>query len=366
MKLSVVILNYNVRYFLELCLESVVRAINSIDAEVIVVDNNSNDDSCAMVKSLFPKVILIENQNNDGFSKGNNIGVKIAKGEYVCILNPDTIVPEDCFSTLLQFADEQKELGLVGCQLIDGRGDFLPESKRNIPFPSIALKKLFGFDSDYYAKHLKPNEVGKVDVLVGAFMVLRRAVYNKVGGFDEDYFMYGEDIDLSYKVFKAGYKNYYFGKAKVVHFKGESTLKDLKYAKRFYGAMQIFYKKHFKRNILFDILVSVGTQLALRVRHVSKTELPRYKRVIVYSRSQDLDLKSIYGNNIIYTSQLSPLADSDTLIVYDVNSLNIKAIISHMKKNSINSNVYYRFLSKTSTFILGSDSATDRGEIKML
>jgi GT2 family glycosyltransferase len=212
LNLSVVILNYNVRHFLELCLKSVSAAIANLDAEIIVVDNSSDDDSADMVKQMFPEVKLIENPENYGFSKGNNIGVAHAQGRYVCILNPDTVVPEDCFVELLNFAEDKTDLGILGCQLLDGRGCFLPESKRNVPYPYVALKKVLGMDSSYYAQHLQPNEVGTVDILVGAFMLLKTEVYNELCGFDESYFMYGEDIDLSYKALKKSYINYYYGK----------------------------------------------------------------------------------------------------------------------------------------------------------
>ena len=187
MRLSVVILNYNVRYFLELCLKSVEAAIEDIEAEIIVVDNDSSDDSCTMVKELFPNVILIENKENYGFSKGNNIGVAKAKGEYICILNPDTVVAEDTFSRILNFTKTEDHLGIVGCQLIDGSGHFLLESKRNVPKPKVALKKLLGNSNSYYANHVETNSIGEVDILVGAFMLVKKQVYDIVGGFDEEY-----------------------------------------------------------------------------------------------------------------------------------------------------------------------------------
>ena len=245
MELSVVILNYNVKFFLELCLKSVEQSITSIDAEIIVVDNDSSDDSCDMVKQKFPSVTLISNKENVGFAKANNQGVKIAKGEYVCILNPDTVIAEDTFIKLLEFAKTKSDIGAIGCKLIDGSGKFLPESKRNVPVVKVALQKLFGNGKNYYANHLNENETGKVDVLVGAFMFLKRDVYIKVKGFDEDYFMYGEDIDLSYKLLQSGFQNYYFGETTCIHYKGESTAKDKKYTERFYKAMKLFYKKHF-------------------------------------------------------------------------------------------------------------------------
>ena len=230
------------RYFLELCLQSVGAALDGIDSEIIVIDNDSKDGSCAMVKEKFPSVTLIENASNVGFSKANNQAVKVAKGEYVCILNPDTVVAEDTFQSLLDFAEQQIDLGIIGCRLIDGAGKFLPESKRNIPVIKIAVKKIFGNSKAYYANHINEFDTAKVEVLVGAFMFLKRSLYNCLDGFDEDYFMYGEDIDFSFKAHKKGFNNYYFGSTSVIHYKGESTQRNAVYLKRFYGAMQIFLK----------------------------------------------------------------------------------------------------------------------------
>jgi GT2 family glycosyltransferase len=209
LKLSVVILNYNVRYFLELCLKSVEAALVSIPSEIIVIDNNSKDGSCDMVKDKFPSVTLIENYSNVGFSKANNQAVQLAKGEYVCILNPDTVVAEDTFESILNFAQKQTNLGIIGCRLIDGSGNYLPESKRNIPLVDIAIKKILGNSNSYYANHINEFDIAKVEILVGAFMVLKRSLYHNLAGFDEDYFMYGEDIDFSFKSLKKGYDNYY-------------------------------------------------------------------------------------------------------------------------------------------------------------
>lgn len=222
MQLSVIILNYNVRYFLEQCVLSVQRALEGIEGEIIVIDNNSADDSCAMMRNRFPNVKLIENKNNLGFPKGNNIGVAEAKGEYVCILNPDTVVAEDTFLKIFQFVNSgkvnQSDLGIVGCKLVDGTGNFLPESKRGVPTPWVAFTKIFGlykmfpkshYFNKYYAQHLAESQTGEVDILVGAFMVLKRDLYLEVGGFDENCFMYSDDIDLSYTVQQSGRKNYY-------------------------------------------------------------------------------------------------------------------------------------------------------------
>jgi GT2 family glycosyltransferase len=242
------------------------RSITNLEAEIIVVDNNSNDDSCQMVKDRFPEITLIENKENVGFSKANNQAVKIARGEYLCILNPDTAVSEQTFSKCLRFAEPQDHMGALGVYLLDGTGNFLPESKRNLPTPGVSLLKLMGFVKSYYAGHISEDTNGQVEVLVGAFMFLKRRVFNEVGGFDEDYFMYGEDIDLSYKILKAGYTNAYMGSVETLHYKGESTHKDSVYFDRFYGAMRIFYKKHFKPNPLLNSVAVVGVFVAKMVR----------------------------------------------------------------------------------------------------
>jgi GT2 family glycosyltransferase len=363
MKLSVIILNYNVRYFLELCLKSAEVAIQNIDAEIIVVDNNSPDDSCDMVKQLFPSVRLIENKENSGFSKGNNIGVAQAKGEYLCILNPDTVVSEDTFTKLIDFSDSKENLGIVGCQLIDGKGKFLPESKRNIPNPKVALKKLIGDDQSYYANHIEIDAIGDVEILVGAFMFLKKDTYTTVGGFDEDYFMYGEDIDLSYKVLKAGYSNMYFGETTIIHFKGESTLRDANYAKRFYGAMQIFYKKHFKQNIIFNGLVWLVIKLASKRSSDSANVQTRANRSYIYSAGIEDALTGQLPEPTKLSDAILDVVENGSMLVYDFNLLSAKDAIADLKHKSKLKNIVFRFLPKNSKFILGSDSATNRGEV---
>ncbi|TBN04870.1 glycosyltransferase family 2 protein [Hyunsoonleella flava] len=362
MKLSIVILNYNVRYFLELCLKSVQAAITNIDAEIIVVDNNSEDDSCRMVKQLFPNVNLIENKENHGFSKGNNIGVNQAQGEYLCILNPDTVVAEDTFEKLLQFCEGRENLGAVGCKLIDGTGRFLPESKRNIPVVKTALKKFLGNSKHYYANHLGKDETGKVEILVGAFMFLKRALYSEVSGFDEDYFMYGEDIDLSYKIRKKGLQNYYYGETTVLHYKGESTLKDKKYAKRFYGAMQIFYKKHFKRNILFDMLVALGIKIIPFLKRSEQKQNIEPSQYVLVSDNVNDRLASRLDKSLVVNRNIDNI-ESGNEIIFDSNVLTFKEIMALIEKYSNSKRCTFKILPKRSNFILGSNSASGRGEI---
>ncbi len=255
MKLSVVIVNYNVEHFLEQCLLSVRKASKSVDMEVFVVDNISIDGSVEMVRQKFPEVILIANQDNVGFSKANNQAMRIAKGEYVLLLNPDTVVEEDTFIKVVDFMDAHPQAGGLGVKMIDGKGKFLPESKRGLPTPAVAFYKIFGLASlfpkskkfgRYHLGFLDKEETNEIEILSGAFMLMRKETLDKVGLLDEAFFMYGEDIDLSYRIILGGYKNYYFPETKIIHYKGESTKKSsVNYVFVFYNAMIIFAKKHF-------------------------------------------------------------------------------------------------------------------------
>ncbi|MBU2939496.1 glycosyltransferase family 2 protein [Lacinutrix sp. C3R15] len=362
MKLSIIILNYNVRYFLDLCLQSVQAAISDLDAEIIVVDNHSTDDSCAMVKQNYPNVKLIENKENSGFSKGNNIGVAQAKGEYICILNPDIVVAEDTFSKILKFAEQQDHIGAIACRLIDGSGNYLPESKRNVPVVKVAFEKMVGISKNYYSNHLKEDAVGEIDILVGAFMLMKRSVYNQVKGFDQDYFMYGEDVDLSYKILKAGYQNFYFGETTIIHYKGESTLKDAEYVKRFYGAMQIFYMKHFKSNFVFDALVWLGIEFAIRFRKAPAIEPKTVNNYAVFTYKKDLDfIKKLpfKAYKVTDVKMVKPHAE----VIFDANTLTCKQIIAyilHLQKNNTHT---FKIIPKNSNFIIGSNDSQNRGEI---
>lgn len=370
MQLSVIILNYNVRYFLEACICSVQAAIAEMDAEIIVVDNNSPDDSCEMMQHTFPEIQLIANTENVGFAKANNQAVKLAKGEYVCILNPDTIVAEDTFTQLVEFAQSKKNVGAIGCKLIDGSGTFLPESKRNIPTPMVSVKKILGTENSGYYSSIEENEIGKVDILVGAFMLMKKEVYDAVGGFDEDYFMYGEDIDLSYKIKKAGFQNYYYGKTSVIHYKGESTLKDKTYAKRFYGAMQLFYKKHFKRNLVYDVAVTLGARLIPLVSSSEKSIKKELHKCVFISDSAERfqQISTVYHpitcvrveNLGHFFSQIK--GEKHVEIILDTHFINTKDSIQIFEKQF----GYYKILPKNSTFILGSDSSKNRGEVVLL
>jgi GT2 family glycosyltransferase len=286
-RLSIIIVNYNVKHFIEQCLLSVRAAIKGIDAEVYVVDNNSVDGSQAMLRERFPDITLIESKENLGFSAGNNLAMRIATGEYVLLLNPDTVVEESTFQKCLEFMDAHPDAGALGVKMIDGEGRFLPESKRGLPTPWVAFYKIFGLSrlfpksktfGKYHLGYLDKEQDHVVDVLSGAYMFMRKACLDKIGLLDETFFMYGEDIDLSYRVTLGGYKNYYFAGTKIIHYKGESTKKgSLNYVKVFYNAMIIFANKHFSKGgasfytliirfaIYLRAFLAVGSRIAKRI-----------------------------------------------------------------------------------------------------
>lgn len=271
MKVSVIIVNYNVQYFLEVCLHSTMRALQRTVGEIIVVDNNSTDGSVEMMKQKFPDVIVIENKDNMGFGKANNQGVAIAKGDYILFLNPDTVLPEDFFEKTTEYMDEHPDAGCLGPRLLDGKGQFAPESKRSFPTLMVAIYKTTGigrlfrkspYFNKYYAVHINEHETAEVDVLMGCCMLLRKRVLEKIHiAFDEDFFMYGEDIDLSYRIQKAGYKNIYFPEVSIIHYKGESTKKSsLSYVRVFNEALSLFVKKNYpaSKARVFTAFINVG------------------------------------------------------------------------------------------------------------
>ncbi len=383
MQLSVIILNYNVRYFLELCVISVQKAIENLDAEIIVVDNNSSDDSCAMMKQRFPNVKLIENVANLGFPKGNNMGVAQAKGDYICILNPDTVVAEDTFIKILNFvtssAVEIPNTGIIGCKLIDGTGTFLPESKRGTPAPWVAFTKIFGLYkifsksklfNQYYAQHLSENQSGKVDILVGAFMVMKRELYNEIGGFDENCFMYSDDIDLSYMTLKKGKTNYYFCETSVIHYKGESTIKDGTYMKRFQEAMRFFYKKHFKISVFFSVFMKIGIIFFSFIKMFQGKRKERLisKKYILISENENLrqKLENQFQKPVKMKRITQSFSENKNIeIIFDNNYINFKTIIQTMQKAKTNK-FTFKILPKNTNFIIGSNSSNDRGEVILI
>ena len=253
MDLTVIIVSYNVSDFLKQCLISVRRAVDSIECEVFVVDNHSSDGSCNMVKEEFPEVKLILNNTNSGFSRANNQAIKKANGKYVLLLNPDTVVESGTFSKCIGFMNGHPDAGAMAARMINGEGRYLPESKRAFPTPLTAFFKTFGlsalfprsqFFNKYYLTHINPNETALTEVISGAFMFIRMEALLKAGLLDEDYFMYGEDIDLSYRITRSGYNNYYLPEASIIHFKGMSTARDrFTDLYHFYTAMRIYARK---------------------------------------------------------------------------------------------------------------------------
>ncbi|MEZ4688230.1 MAG: glycosyltransferase family 2 protein [Bacteroidia bacterium] len=299
MDLSVIIVNYNVKHLLERCIRTTIKASQKLDVELIVVDNNSQDGSQAMVREKFAnEVVLIENHDNPGFSKANNQGIAIAKGRYVLLLNPDTVVAEDTFERCFDFMEKHPDAGGLGIRMIDGDGKFLPESKRGLPRPWVAFYKIFGLArifpknktfGKYHLSYLDEHETHEVDVLSGAYMWMRKSVLDEIGGLDETFFMYGEDIDLSYRIQLGGYKNYYLHDARIIHYKGESTKKgSLNYVKVFYQAMIIFAKKHFQGGSgLFTLMIRFAVYarafLAIVKRLAQRLALPVLEGGLMYA-----------------------------------------------------------------------------------
>ena len=269
MTLSIIIVNYNVKLLLQACLHSVEKAIKHIEGEVLVIDNASTDNSVGYLQPLFPAIHFQTNELNEGFSKANNRALERAKGKYVLFLNPDTLVPADCFQKCIRFMETHADAGALGVKMVNEHGTFLKESKRGFPSPLVSFWKLSGVSrmfpgsrifSRYYLGHLDENETNEVDVLSGAFMMVKKQVLDIIGGFDERFFMYAEDIDLSYRIKQAGFKNYYFADTTILHYKGASTKKDIRYVKQFYKAMSLFTKKYYGTG-LYSLLIDTGIRM---------------------------------------------------------------------------------------------------------
>lgn len=334
MQLSVIIVNYNVAYFLEQALLSVYKASAELEVEVIVIDNNSVDDSVAMVRRKFGQVQLVANSVNTGFAVANNQGIALSKGKYILLLNPDTVVEEDTFRQILQFMDEHPNAGGLGVAMYDGKGVFLPESKRGLPTPWVAFCKMSGISAlfprskrfnYYYLGHLDPQQTQPVDILSGAFMLLRRLALDEVGWLDEAFFMYGEDIDLSYRLIQGGYQNYYYPHTRIIHYKGESTKKgSLNYVRVFYNAMIIFARKHFK-----------GSNVRLYVRLIQTAIYARAALAVVARIARQLflplsDIAIIYGGmyQIKHFWQTNIKAANDTYYAAEYMLINVPLYIA--------------------------------------
>ena len=275
MKLSVVIVSYNVRSYLEQCLQSVQRALEGTEGEVLVVDNHSDDDSVETVRQHYPWVRLIENQENLGFAKANNQAIRQAQGDYILLLNPDTVVAEDTLHGVLAFMDEHPKAGGAGVMMCYEDGSRAPESRRALPTPWVAALKMLGFTKRYYMSDLPWDQPCRIEVVSGAFCLLRHEAIKTVGLLDEDFFMYGEDIDLSYRLLKGGWENWYLPYS-IIHYKGRSTRKsDYRYVHVFYQAMLIFFQKHYSH---LSIIYTVPVKMAIYFRAaIALTDILRKK-----------------------------------------------------------------------------------------
>jgi len=389
--LSIIIVNYNVKYFIGQCLYSVQKAIAGMDAEVIVVDNNSADESVAWLQEKFSWVRLIANKENNGYAKANNQGLQIAKGNYILFLNPDTILGEDCLEIAITALQQHADFGALGTRMIDGTGRFLPESKRGFPYPKASFFKLSGLIKifphsrtvgQYYLRWLPEKENNPIEVLSGAFMMVKKEVLEKTSGFDEQFFMYGEDIDLSYRIRQAGYKNYYLGENTIIHFKGESTKKDIRYTKLFYRAMGIFVQKHYgKKSIGFTMLmqaaIAVSGVLSSAGQLFVSRKAPAAKTIIIHTilagdatetkKAAEIlmcypqikrKITHVPGITEIYNTIQSEQADE---VVFCAGALCYKDIISCME--SLTGCIAYKFFAAGSNSIVGSVSKNSIGEI---
>ena len=370
MDLSVIIVNYNTRYFLEQCLHSLNRAMNNIQAEIIIVDNHSLDGSLELIQSRFPHLKFIPNAENLGYARANNQALALAKGKHVLFLNPDTILGEDCIRSSIRFAEVQQGVGAIGLRMIDGQGRFLPESKRGFPRPSAAFNKLFGlaklFPSSsqfaaYYQPGLNEKDINPIDVVSGAFMMVSRSLMERLGGFDERFFMYGEDIDLSYRISREGLTNYYLGSQTMIHFKGESTLKDSKYVDQFYKAMEQFIEKHFRdqySSVQFW-LIRCGIRFRKLLAHINikdglkKThQRPALNSVLIGDLSSQAKL--IPKLSSLGRCRVDKISDADEIIFCEGTEWSYSQIIGYMGDHPGEKD--FRIYSEGSESIVGSDS----------
>jgi N-acetylglucosaminyl-diphospho-decaprenol L-rhamnosyltransferase len=400
MQLSVIIVNYNVKYFLEQCLYSVESACKNLEAEIIVVDNASSDADIEYLQPKFSKVKFIRNDVNFGFAKANNEALSIANGKFILYLNPDTILAENTIVDCITFLEQHTEAGAVGIKMIDGSGNFLPESKRAFPSVTASFGKLSGmasvfpksgFFNRYALGNLDENDVHEADVLLGAFFMSRKNILLELKGFDEDFFMYGEDIDLSYRIQKSGYKNYYLGNNTIIHFKGESTQKENPgYVKNFYTAMKIFVDKHYKKHSSFFLKPAISLSAALSsLKHRTSSNKKEKKNLSFILVGDDEDIQSAknilsklnYPFQIInslpqlnQTSNLKPALPAGRLprlndpvgqeasrLIFCMGKLTYAETISFIEKNK--NKFSYHWHKSNSQSVVGSDSSNTTGQI---
>lgn len=381
MILSVIIVNYNVCYFLEQCLYSVINAGGGYELDIIVVDNASSDDSRDYLPSKFPGVRFIWNQTNPGFGVANNQAMAIAGGDYFVLLNPDTLLTTTAFQSCIGFFHSHPDAGAVGMRMFDGNGNYLPESKRGFPDVATAFYKLSGLISlfpghrqiaRYYLGHLSADEVQQIDVISGAFMMIPRKVYEQVGGFDERFFLYGEDIDLSFRIKLAGFVNYYLPAPGLIHFKGESTPKDLRHTRHFYEAMSLFVKKHFRGRavlmkwLLNGAIVFRGTISALRRwMNTPVASGLRPKPVVNHNEFKVVgDPASVGEVDSLETETDSGIGTSDTVYCLG-ETYKVEDIVAGWKKSGPGRGRSWFHFTGTGS-IIGSTDKKSRGDVLLL
>lgn len=385
MKLSVVIVNYNVKHFLEQCLYSVCRAAEKVQSvEVIVVDNASSDGSVQYLENRFPNVLFIASEKNLGFARANNMAIRQSKGEYVLLLNPDTIVAENTFAQFVDFMDNNPDAGACGAYMLHTDGTFALESRRGLPTPFVAFCKMSGLTSlfpkshifgRYYMRYLNEFEVNRIEIVSGAYMFIRREALDKVGLLDEDFFMYGEDIDLSYRILKGGYQNYFLP-TPVLHYKGESTKKSsYRYTHTFYRAMHLFFKKHYSH---YSFIVTLPICLAIwgralfayvgnQFRHRGKLKRNQLDCIVVGGETALEDMTEILSRRHSKGKHIYVKGNEDSLpmghisenidlskynmVVYDTESYSYDVILKLMQQNPHKGLRLGTYSSKTKKFI---------------
>jgi N-acetylglucosaminyl-diphospho-decaprenol L-rhamnosyltransferase len=382
--LTVIIVNYRVKYFLEQCLFSVRNAMESVAGkavEVIVIDNHSGDGSMEYLKPRFPWVQFINNTENAGFGAANNQGLELATGKNILFLNPDTIVSEDSFEKCIALLESEAGAGACGVRMIDGCGRYLKESKRGFPSPWVSFCKFSGLTAifphskifaQYYLGHLNENENSEVAILSGAFMMAKKEALDKTGGFDERFYMYAEDIDLSQRIRQKGFKNYYLASTSIIHFKGESSPRDLRRLKLFYKAMSQFTGKYFRSYagglnlFLMKAAIWAGAGMAAlshllkrkpALRDSTKTRIYVTGDPSSSSRVSTilLSIKKLIVNN---------LQEAQEIIFCEGPAFPFKRIIDNLPQN--NRRAGYKFHANNSNSIIGSGSGNKMGEVFIL
>lgn len=376
-RVTTVIVNYRLKYFLEQTLLSVREAYTKIPGHTIVIDNNSGDDSIDFLKERFPDVTFICNTENAGFAKANNQGFALADTDYILVLNPDTIIGENTLKDTVEFMDSHNDCAAIGVKMIDGNGNFLPESKRSFPSIWNSFCKLFGLSAlfpksrifaRYHMRYLSENEIHKIEVLAGAFMLLRTSVVKEVGGFDEDFFMYGEDMDLSYRMASDGRSNYYIP-TPIIHYKGECTkTESMNYVKIFYEAMHIFYRKHFpRRSFISKIFISsaifmrmcIGAITSVIIKPIKLKFKRSHKTAKTFIVSNDSQAITTILKQEGFCDNVETLADINlipnntepTNVILDDRQMNYASIISTIMRHKQNNRFFHIYSSRNNLII---------------